>query len=153
MDIGRDGLALSVQMADGRLAPTGLQADLWQALGVTTAQALKALVVQPSFGAAGFARLAPVIDQRAEAGDAQAQALVQRSAEALAAMVTAVARQLDLRAPAVCAVGGAIVHLASLRHRFEATLQQHCPGARLQQPTGDACDGALTLAAQTALRC
>jgi len=45
------------------------------------------------------------------------------------------------------------VHLASLRHRFEATLQQHCPGARLQQPTGDACDGALTLAAQTALRC
>jgi N-acetylglucosamine kinase-like BadF-type ATPase len=153
MDIGRDGLALSVQMADGRLEPTGLQADLWHALGVTTAQALKALVVQPSFGAAGFARLAPVIDQRAEAGDAQAQALVQRSAEALAAMVTAVAHQLDLRAPAVCAVGGAIVHLASLRHRFEATLQQHCPGARLQQPTGDACDGALTLAAQTALRC
>ncbi len=153
MDIGRDGLALSVQMADGRLEPTGLQADLWQALGVTTPQALKALVVQPSFGAAGFARLAPVIDERAQAGDAQAQALVQRSAEALAAMVEAVARELDLGAPTVCAVGGAAVHLASLRHSFEAALQRHCPGARLQQPSGDACDGALTLAAQTALRC
>ena len=153
MDIGRDGLALSVQMADGRLQDTALRSDLWQALGVTTPQALKALVVQPSFGAAGFARLAPVIDQRAQAGDAQAQALVQRSAEALATLVEGVARELQLQAPAVCAVGGAVVHLASLRHRFAAALQHHCPGARLQQPSGDACDGALTLAAQTALRC
>ena len=153
MDIGRDGLALSVQMADGRLQDTALRSDLWQALGVTTPQALKALVVQPSFGAAGFARLAPVIDQRAQAGDAQAQALVQRSAEALATLVEGVARELQLQAPAVCAVGGAVVHLASLRQSFEAALQHHCPGARLQQPCGDACAGALSLAAQTALRC
>lgn len=34
MDIGRDGLALSVQMADGRLPETALRQELWQALGL-----------------------------------------------------------------------------------------------------------------------
>jgi N-acetylglucosamine kinase-like BadF-type ATPase len=148
MDIGRDGLALSVQMADGRLPDTPLRSTLWGALGVDSPQALKALVVQPDFGAAGFARLAPLVDQRAQAGDPQAAAVLQRSAEALAAMVQAVARQLDLAQPAVCAVGGAAVHLGALRGRFEAALLAHCPGARLQPPAGDACAGALNLAAQ-----
>jgi N-acetylglucosamine kinase-like BadF-type ATPase len=150
MDIGRDGLALSLQMADGRLPATPLQQELWRALAVDTPQALKALVVQPGFGAAGFARLAPLVDQRAQAGDPQAMAVVERSADALAAMVQAVAGQLDLPAPAVCAVGGAAVHLVALRERFAAALQRHCPGAHLQQPAGDACAGALNLAAQTA---
>jgi N-acetylglucosamine kinase-like BadF-type ATPase len=153
MDIGRDGLALSLQMADGRLPATPLQQDLWGALGVNTPEALKALVVQPDFGAAGFARLAPVVNQRALAGDAQAMAVVERSGDALAAMVQAVANQLDLETPAVCAVGGAAVHLAALRSCFAAALQRRCPEARLQQPAGDACAGALTLAAQLALRC
>jgi phenylacetic acid degradation operon negative regulatory protein len=63
-------------------------------------------------------------------------------------MVQAVARQLDLAQPAVCAVGGAAVHLGALRGRFEAALLAHCPGARLQPPAGDACAGALNLAAQ-----
>lgn len=118
-----------------------------------TPQALKALVVQPDFGAAGFARLAPLVDQRAQAGDPQATAVIQRSAEALAAMVQAVASQLDLVEPAVCAVGGAAVHLGALRGGFEAALAARCPGARWLPPAGDACAGALNLAAQAPLRC
>ena len=34
MDIGRDGLAISLRMADGRLPETALKAALWQTLGV-----------------------------------------------------------------------------------------------------------------------
>ena len=153
MDIGRDALALSVQMADGRLAETPLRSALWQALEVDSPQALKALVVQPDFGAAGFARLAPLVDQQAQMGDPHAAAVLQRSGEALAGMVHTVAGQLDLAAPAVCAVGGAVLHLGGLRDCFERALMQRCPGARLQRPAGDACAGALHLAAQTPLRC
>ena len=151
MDLGRDGLALSLQMADGRLADGPLRDRIWQALALNpadagSAQAIKALVVEPSFGAAGFARLAPVVAQLAEAGDPQAQAVVQRSAEALAAMVGAIARQLALSDPPVWAMGGALLHLKALRDRFGCALAQACPGAHLAQPAGDACLGALTLA-------
>ena len=153
MDIGRDGLAISVQMADGRLPDTPLRATLWQALAVQEAQQLKALVVEPGFGPAGFARLAPLLDQLAASGDPHAEAVIQRSAAALAVMVQAVAGRLQLATPAVCAVGGAVQHLQQLRQGFERALQQHCPGARLVPPAADACEGALSLAAQAALRC
>ena len=153
MDIGRDGLAISVQMADGRLPETALRRVLWQSLAVQDPQQLKALVVETGFGPAGFARLAPLLDQLAADGDLHAEALIQRSAEALAVMVQAVAEQLELGTPSVCAVGGAVQHLQRLRLGFQQALQQHCPGAQLVPPAADACGGALSLAAQTALRC
>jgi N-acetylglucosamine kinase-like BadF-type ATPase len=152
MDIGRDGLAVSVQMADGRLADSPLRPALWQALGADSAQAVKAAVVAPGFGAAGFARLAPVVDALAQAGDSHAQCVIAQSAEALALMVQSVATQLHLAQPAVCGVGGALRHLQQLRQGFRATLQQHLPAARLQDPAGDACSGALSLAAQAAIK-
>ena len=152
MDIGRDGLALSVQMADGRLPETALRQELWQALGATSAEAVKAAVVAPEFAAAGFARLAPVVHQRALYGDLQAQAVIERSAEALAAMVHTIAERLNLQQPAVCGVGGALQHLSGLREGFHRAVQQRLPGAELQAPAGDACSGALSLAAQAALR-
>ena len=152
MDIGRDGLAVSVQMADGRLADSPLRPALWQALGADSAQAVKAAVVAPGFGAAGFARLAPVVDALAQAGDSHAQCVIAQSAEALALMVQSVAAQLHLAQPAVCGVGGALRHLQQLRQGFRATLQQHLPAARLQDPAGDACSGALSLAAQAAIK-
>jgi len=153
LDIGRDGLALSVQMADGRLQDTSLRRTLWQALAAETAQQVKAAVVSEGFAPAGLARLAPLVDACAAGGDPQALAVIQRSAEALAVMVTAIARELALAEPAVCGVGGALAHLHQLQKAFAAALKEHCPGGRLQQPAGDACDGALALAAQAALRC
>ena len=148
LDIGRDGLALSVQMADGRLADTPLRAALWQAIGADSPQQVKAAVVAEGFAPAGFARLAPLVDRQALAGDGEAQVVIQRSAEALAAMVAAVARELDLTAPAVYGVGGALQHLVGLRQGFSAALAHQCPGARLTAPGGDALDGALALAAE-----
>jgi glucosamine kinase len=152
VDIGRDGLALSLQMADGRHTDGPLRRALWQALGqdpddAAAPQAIKALVVQPGFGAAGFARLAPLVAQEASAGDAAAAAIVARSGEALAAMATAIAAQLQLAAPRVWPAGGALQHLPPLRQSLMAALTRQCPGARLAAAAGDGCAGALQLAA------
>jgi len=148
LDIGRDGLALTVQMADGRLADTPLRAALWQAIGADSPERVKAAVVAEGFAPAGFARLAPLVDRQALAGDGDCQAVIERSAEALAAMVAAVAEALQLQAPAVCGVGGALEHLTSLRQAFSRSLDHHCAGAQLCPPAGDALAGALTLAAE-----
>ncbi len=151
MDIGRDGLALSLQMADGRRPDGPLRPKLWQALGLeapdpASTQALKALVVEPGFGAAGFARLAPLVAELAEAGDPDCQAIVERSAQALAAMAATIANRLQLPAPLVWPMGGALAHLTALGEAFAAALSQACPGAQIAVPQGDACSGALEMA-------
>jgi glucosamine kinase len=155
MDIGRDGLALSLQMADGRLPDAPLRRALWQELDLDpedpgAPQRLKALVVADGFGPAGFARLAPVIDRLAGAGDPRSLAVMEVNAGALAAMAAGVARSLDLVAPAVCPMGGALRHLEQLRTPFARCLAAALPGSRLVGAAGDACQGALALAAALA---
>ena len=150
-DIGRDGLALSLAMADGRQPDSPLRARIWAGLNVSAddpqaAQAIKALVVEPGFGAAGFARLAPLVAAAASEGDAGAGAVVERSAQALALMSATICTRLQLNAPPVWPMGGALEHLAWLRRRLEACLEECCPGAQLQMPAADACSGALSLA-------
>lgn len=62
-------------------------------------------MVDPAFGAAGFARLAPEVNRLAAGGDRPAAAILERNAEALVAMVAAVAAALLLREPPVAALG------------------------------------------------
>jgi N-acetylglucosamine kinase-like BadF-type ATPase len=151
MDIGQDGLRLSLQMADGRRPDGPLRAALWQGLGLEpseaqAAQGLKALVVAPEFGPAGFARLAPVVAALASAGDADAIAILRRNGEALTAMVAAVAAALDLAAPAVCPMGGALEHLPAFRAAFRESLTTNLPDSQWREAAADACHGALSLA-------
>jgi superfamily II DNA/RNA helicase len=99
-------------MADRRIPDSPLREELWHELGLDPAdpqspQRIKAMVVAPHFGPAGFARLAPLVDRLASSGDPQAEEILQASAAALAAMAAGVAKALDLDAPRVCAVGGA----------------------------------------------
>lgn len=93
------------------------------------------------------------MDALAGDGDPQALAVIERSADALAGMVATVARELGLPRPAVCVSGGALRHLQQLQVAFSGALRHQAPGAQLVEPAGDACDGALALAAQAALRC
>ena len=151
MDIGRDGLALTLEMADGRRRDSPLRQLLWNGLNVAgddpqAPQRIKTLVVAPSFGAAGFARLAPLVAAAAEAGDQDAAAVMARSAQALAQMVVTISARLVLPAPAVWPMGGALEHLPGLRSGLAAALAHDCPGAQLEAPAGDACSGALSLA-------
>jgi phenylacetic acid degradation operon negative regulatory protein len=151
MDIGRDGLSASLAMADGRRPDSPLRAALWRGLEVEPQQAdaaavIKALVVQSSFGAAGFARLAPLVTAAAAQGDATAQAIVARNGRALAEMAVAISTALQLSAPAVWAMGGALEHLAPLRQMLVEQLETLLPGAQLAAPAGDGCAGALQMA-------
>jgi glucosamine kinase len=155
MDLGRDGLALSLRMADGRCPETPLRQRLWWALAeaegespdALTGQWIKARVVDPHFGAAGFARLAPAMNDLAAGDDPEAIQIVERSAAALAELVAGVARQLELNAPEVFSSGGALSHLDQLAGRFERCLGRLLPAARLRTANGDARAGALQLAA------
>lgn len=151
-DIGRDGLAASLRMADGRQPDGPLREHLWRQLGLDpqesqAPQRLKALVVTPGFAPAGIAALAPTIDRLAQAGDAEAIAIVERSSEALVTMAVTLSEHLELTAPAVCGVGGGFEHLVCLRRGFRLGLARRLPGARVQKPAADACQGALLLAA------
>ncbi|MDA0717810.1 MAG: N-acetylglucosamine kinase [Cyanobacteria bacterium] len=150
-DIGRDGLALSLAMADGRQLDSPLRARIWAGLNVNkedpqAAQTIKALVVEPGFGAAGFARLAPLVAIAASEGDEDAAAVVERSAQALALMAATISARLQLDSPPVWPMGGALEHLVLLRQRLAACLEVCCPGAHLRIPAADACSGALCLA-------
>jgi glucosamine kinase len=148
LDIGRDGLAASVQMADGRLSDTLLRPLLWEALGASAPQEVKAAVVAPGFGPAGFASLAPVVAMAAAQGDREAGRILQRSARALAAMALTVSGALGLEKPLICPVGGAMDHLPALREGLEQALDTLCPEAIVEAPQADACSGALALAAE-----
>ena len=152
MDIGQEALSLTLRMADGRQPEGPLRPALWEALGLAAAdpqspQQIKARVVAPGFGPAGFAALAPVVERQAAAGDALALQILQRHGEALVEMVVAVAARLELSAPPVCTLGGAITHLDCLREAFGSALARALPGARWLPPQGDGCAGALALAA------
>jgi N-acetylglucosamine kinase-like BadF-type ATPase len=153
MDIGRDGLSASLAMADGRQAETPLRHQLWSALGLDPAapdspQAIKALVVRPEFGPAGFARLAPTVAKAAAAGDPVGLAIVRRHAGALATMAATIARELELEPAVVWPMGGVLEHLAVVRQQLARALATTLPTAALQAPAGDACAGALALAAE-----
>ncbi len=147
-DIGRDALALSLEMADGRRPDSDFRGRLWAALenGPMTPQRIKAMVVEPGFGAAGFARLAPEVNALAEAEDPDANALLEHSARALAELVAGVARTLGLEDGEVCGLGGALHHLGRFTAAYRRSLKLVLPQARMLPPRGDACQGALQLA-------
>ena len=147
-DLGHQGLQLTLQMADGRQPDHPLRHQLWRKLNCSSSAALKALVVQPEFGPAGFAALAPEVLAAADAGLAEAQRIVDRSAQALASAVEAVSTTLQLAEPAVVGLGGALEHLPSFRRRVHAALAQRRPQAQWLTPAGDACSGALTMAVE-----
>lgn len=154
-DIGRDGLTASLRMADGRQPDGPLRHRLWRQLGLDpedpqAAQQLKALVVAPGFAPAGFAALAPTVDRLAQEGDGPATLILQRSISALVAMAVTLSERLELEAPAICGVGGGFEHLLALRGGFVAALSRALPAARFLSPEGDACQGALLLAAERA---
>ena len=151
-DLGHQGLQLTLQMADGRIPDHDLRRQLWRELDCSSSADIKALVVQPSFGPANFAQLAPSVVAAADGGHSGAQAIVTRSAQALASSVNTVSRTLQLTEPAVVGLGGGLKHLPSFQHAVASALGETLPGARWTNPSGDACSGALTMAQELNLK-
>lgn len=145
-DLGHQGLQLSLRMADGRLPDHPLRQRLWKAMHCHSSAQVKAMVVNPDFGAAGFAALAPLVVTAAEEGLVEASHILRRSAHALTECVITVGGRLELTDPQLAARGGAIEHLQGYRRVIEDVLSHQFPQARWSAASGDACDGALTLA-------
>ena len=102
--------------------------------------------MQSDFQPAQLAQLAPLVSAAAEAGNVEAAAILNRSGNALAEAVQAVASSLGLNQPTLCARGGALLNLAPLQQAVDASLRRRQVDARWEDRNGDACDGALTLA-------
>ena len=145
-DLGQQGLQLSLRMADGRLPDHPLRQRLWNAMNCHSGAQVKAMVVNPDFGAAGFAALAPLVVTAAEEGLEEASNILRRSAQVLAECVITVGSRLNLASPQLAARGGAIEHLQGYRRMIEEVLRDQLPQAQWSSAAGDACDGALTLA-------
>ncbi len=145
-DLGQQGLQLTLRMADGRLPDRPLRQQLWQALQCSSAAEIKALVVRPERSVPALAQLAPLVHDAAAAGDHDAAGIVQRSADALAEAVTAVANRLSLATVAISPRGGALEHLPLFREAVERALEARLPHWHWQAGQADACAGALTLA-------
>jgi N-acetylglucosamine kinase-like BadF-type ATPase len=126
--IGRDAVSACFRAADGAGHPTLLEAALRDHVGVPTTYDLKRVVYAADFGARGFAALAPLVAEVAQAGDAVAQRILADAGADLAHMVWTLARRLRLDQPPpgqavrVAPIGGAFTHLPALRTAFVAAL-------------------------------
>ena len=145
-DIGHQGLQLTLQMADGRRPDHPLRNQIWTALGCTTSAAVKAKVVQPNFGAAGFAALAPFVTAAAMQELGEARCILERSALALATSIHTVAMTLQLDHPDLVGHGGALEHLDGFSSLVKTAVQTVLPSSRWMPAAGDACHGALVMA-------
>lgn len=133
-DLARQALHAITQAADGRGEPTGLMDSILTYWNLAAPQDL-IQVYRSGATNADLARLAPIVLQTAEAGDAVAQRLVAEAAQALARSVSAVSRALNLdTAPFPLALtGGLALGSPMLRLQIVSALgQQGCRAAPVE---------------------
>jgi N-acetylglucosamine kinase-like BadF-type ATPase len=105
--------------ADGRSSPTCLTENFLRKLGLNQPQQLIPELYGGGWDRASLAALAPLVFAAADAGDSSALALIEQGALDLAAMVSAVACQLefDRRAVPLALAGGVLMANTSYRER------------------------------------
>ena len=113
-DIARDGFSAALRAIDGRGGETLLTAMLEQKLGKSVPDAIPDIY---NGGKRFIASFAPVVFEAAEAGDAVALAVIERSAAALAEMIVAARRHVDHKNTPVVICGG-LAHRAALIERL-----------------------------------
>ena len=151
-DIGHQGLQLTLQMADSRRADHPLRNQIWTALDCTTSADVKARVVQPNFGAADFAALAPLVAAAAMQDLDEARCILERSALALATSIQTVAQTLQLDSPELVGHGGALAHLDGFSRLVKTAVKTVLPSSRWIPAAGDACHGALVIAQERVVK-
>lgn len=124
-DLGRSALRAATQAVDGRGEPTQLLAAILDHWKLSEPQQLISHVYHTGLKPADFAQLAAVVARAARAGDAVALQLLEQAADALATMIGAVARALELRETIPLALtGGLLIETESLRARLVAIVRE-----------------------------
>lgn len=119
-DLTRNALRAITQAADGRGKPTRLLDVILKHWHLQSPQELIPRVYRSGLKPADIAALAPLVVQVAREEDEVAQRLLEQTADALATMIIAVARALDLGADAspLALTGGLLLETELLRARL-----------------------------------
>lgn len=133
LGIGQAGLAAAVRGRDGRGARSALERLVPEHFGLGSPAALTRALYQRRVEFANLTEVAPIVFEAATGGDAVARSIIDRLADELVAMGTALIRRLHLTRldPEVVLAGG--VFRATDRafyERLEAGIQKVAPKAR-----------------------
>jgi N-acetylglucosamine kinase-like BadF-type ATPase len=134
-DVARQALRAATQYADGRGAQTELLDAILEFWQLSAAPDLVARVYRSGLTHAEIAKLAPVVVQCAERGDAVAARVVTDAADALARSAAAVSRKLDMQDDTfpLALTGGLLLGAAFLREQLWRALEYyHCEGAPIE---------------------
>lgn len=141
--LGRAALMETVRQLDGRGGSSVIRDGVFQALSVSTQEALVAFVYSPSADKSAIARLSRVVTAAAEQGDERAREILKREAEALADLVRAVQNRLSLHDCPIALLGGLLEGDNPYRRTVLTALASL---GQLQAPNHDALWGAAQMA-------
>ncbi|MBI5035694.1 MAG: BadF/BadG/BcrA/BcrD type ATPase [Chloroflexi bacterium] len=139
-DLAREALRAATHFADGRGAATHLLDVILDHWKLESAAEIVPQVYRSGLKPADIAKLAPLVIQVAEQGDAVAQELIKRGVNALADTVEAVAKQLEFREEKIplALTGGLLLNAESLRAKLLEELKTRgdhfSPIAIVQEP-------------------
>ncbi len=146
--IGRAALVAVVRQFDGRGPRTVLTEMVLSAMEINTPPQLIHAVYERGPQRYAIARIAPIVQQAAERGDAVAADIIERAAAELAAAAASVIGRLDMRGepfPTVL-VGGVFRGVPSLVGKMAARIAEVAPRSDVSQLTTEPALGAVTLA-------
>ncbi len=151
-DLGRQALIAAARASDGRGPATRLLADVLQRLGKATLWDVRTAVYGGEIDRAAIAQLSRVVVEASQAGDAVADAILDRGCHELAEIAAAVLRQLgmDEQEAPVAPVGGLFRAGDAIMGPFVRHLAELAPCARVRPPIYPPALGAVLLALRLA---
>ena len=132
--IGKEALAVAVRARDGRGVPTSLARLVPQRLGLRRPADVTQALYDGRMSDRRLEELAPVVFEAAVAGDAVARGIVDRLADELAVMATAIARRLRVvRQPLDVVLTGGVFRTtdAAFFARLEGRITSAMPSAAM----------------------
>ncbi len=143
--IGRDGLAAAVHSYDGSGKQTSLLEAVFSYLNISDIRQLIQYVYGEDADKKRVAKMAEVVFQEAEAGDAVAIEILAQEAKALAKLVVPVAEKLGLEKERIAFLGG-VMNNKCMEENVTRVIKQYYPKMQVVSPKCDAAAGAVLLA-------
>ena len=145
--IGLRALQLCVRQADGRAAGNKLLQAVLRFLELDSVDEIKARIHINGLPRDERARLAPIVFELAQSGDAVAEEIVGEAARELTLLVQCNFRALNVYEPQLLLLGG-LNESAYFREQLEALIRAEIPSVAIAQPRLSAAAGAVLLAIQ-----
>lgn len=140
-------LHAALRDSDGRGPKTALTAAAQAFFQAESALEVAGRVASGAIDRAALARFAAIVLDQAEAGDAEAQRVVQSGAEELADAADAVRRSLFADGPVAISLSGGLSSVSSYARRFQQAAAARMPTAKFLSARYSPLAGAMTLAA------